>query len=322
VTRAGCPGVQRYAQTWSGDNTTSWDSLKWNLRTGLGMSLSGLFNIGHDIGGFAGPPPSAELLIRWTQAGVLHPRFLMNSWKAGGVVTSPWLHPEALPAIREALRLRLQLMPYLYSAMHAAHRSHTPVLTPTFVAFEEDPNCFADSDAFLFGPSLLAAPVTEDGAREVAVYLPAGPESWRDFWTGQTYAAGQTFVIPAPLERLPLMAPAGAIIPTTHCKGDYSRRHDEPSRSLRLFPGERSGQSSAILYEDDGISADGPLTEVTIALGWTPTEIQVSATAHGDYALPYRDIHIILPEQENRILKIESREKPGDAMSNVKLLHE
>ncbi len=321
VTRAGCPGVQRYAQTWSGDNTTSWDSLKWNLRTGLGMSLSGLFNIGHDIGGFAGLPPSAELLIRWTQAGVLHPRFLMNSWKADGVVTSPWLHPEALPAIREALRLRLQLMPYLYSAMHAAHRSHTSVLTPTFVAFEEDPNCFADSDAFLFGPSLLAAPVTEDGAREVAVYLPAGPESWRDFWTGQTYAAGQTYVIPAPLERLPLMAPAGAIIPTTHCKGDYSRRHDEPSRSLRLFPGERSGQSRAILYEDDGISADGPLTEVTIALGWTPTEIRVSATAHGDYALPYRDIHIILPEQENRILKIESRENPGDAMSNVKLLH-
>jgi alpha-glucosidase len=116
------------------------------------------------------------------------------------------------------------------------------------------------------------------------------------------------------------MAPAGAIIPTTHCKGDYSRRHDEPSRSLRLFPGERSGRSRAILYEDDGISADGPLTEVTIALGWTPTEIRLSATAHGDYALPYRDIHIILPEQENRILKIESRENPGDAMSNVKLV--
>jgi alpha-glucosidase len=91
VTRAGGPGLQRYAQTWSGDNTTSWNSLKWNFRTGLGMSLSGMFNIGHDVGGFAGPPPDPELLIRWTQTGLLHPRFLMNSWKGDGVTTSPWL---------------------------------------------------------------------------------------------------------------------------------------------------------------------------------------------------------------------------------------
>jgi alpha-glucosidase len=177
VTRAGGPGLQRYGQTWSGDNTTSWDSLKWNFRTGLGMSLSGMFNIGHDVGGFAGPPPDPELLIRWTQAGLLHPRFLMNSWKDDGVTTSPWLYPEALPTIRDALRLRLRLMPYLYSAMFQAHEAHIPVLTPTFVAFEDDPACFADADTAMFGPCLLAAPVLCDGAREVEVYLPRGPIS-------------------------------------------------------------------------------------------------------------------------------------------------
>ena len=241
VTRAGGPGIQRYAQTWSGDNTTSWDSLKWNLRTGLNMSLSGMFNIGHDIGGFAGPTPDPELLIRWTQAGLLHPRFLMNSWKPDNVTTSPWLHAEALPAIREALRLRLRLMPYLYSAMHAAHEAHIPVLTPTFVMFEDDPACFADADALMFGPSLLAAPVTSPGAREVEVYLPRGPECWRDFWTGEIYAPGQTVVVDAPLERLPLLAPAGAIIATTDAGDDYSRRHDEPSRALLVFPGEAFG---------------------------------------------------------------------------------
>ena len=80
-----------------------------------------MFNVGHDIGGFAGPPPGPELLIRWTQAGVVHPRFLMNSWKDDLVTTSPWLHASALPAIREALRLRLRLMPYIYSAMREAH---------------------------------------------------------------------------------------------------------------------------------------------------------------------------------------------------------
>ena len=67
VTRAGCPGIQSYAQTWSGDNFTSWRSLRFNLRTGLNMGLSGMFNIGHDVGGFAGPSPDAELLVRWLQ---------------------------------------------------------------------------------------------------------------------------------------------------------------------------------------------------------------------------------------------------------------
>ena len=66
VTRAGPPGIQRYAQTWSGDNTTSWATLKWNIRTGLQMSLSGMFNIGHDVGGFYGPIPEPELLLRWS----------------------------------------------------------------------------------------------------------------------------------------------------------------------------------------------------------------------------------------------------------------
>ena len=128
VTRAGCPGIQRYAQTWSGDNQTSWRSLKWNLRTGLTMSLSGMVNTGHDIGGFSGPVPDAELLVRWTQAGLLHPRFIMNSWKPDGVYTAPWLHPEVTPLIRDAIRLRYRLMPYIYSLMHDATAGVPPLL--------------------------------------------------------------------------------------------------------------------------------------------------------------------------------------------------
>jgi alpha-glucosidase len=127
-------------------------------------------------------------------------------------------------------------------------------------------------------------------------------------------------MIPAPLERLPLLAPAGAVIATTDCKGDYSRRHDEPSRALRLFPGDRSGKSSTVLYEDDGLSVDGPVTEVTISLAWTPTEIQISASAHGGYALPYREVQILLPERENRIIKIEAGEESSSAVNRVKLI--
>jgi len=311
VTRAGGPGLQRYAQTWSGDNTTSWDSLKWNFRTGLGMSLSGMFNIGHDVGGFAGPPPDPELLIRWTQAGLLHPRFLMNSWKDDGVTTSPWLHPEALPAIRDALRLRLRLMPYLYSAMVWAHEAHIPVLAPTFVAFEDDPACFADADSAMFGPCLLAAPAMREGAREVEVYLPRGPESWRDFWTGRVYAAGRSATIPAPLDRLPLLAPAGAIVATTDSGDDYSRLHDEPSRALRVFPGAGEGASSAALFEDDGVSLVGASTRVTIALSWTASRVRVEVGASGNYPLPYSEMRVILPENETRTVELSGAEGIG-----------
>ena len=304
VTRAGGPGLQRYAQTWSGDNTTSWESLRGNFRTGLGMSLSGLFNIGHDVGGFAGPPPDPELLIRWTQAGVLHPRFLMNSWKDGGVTTSPWLHAEALPAIRDAIRLRLRLMPYLYSAMVLAHEAHVPVLAPTFFAFEDDPACFADADAAMFGPCLLAAPVLRQGAREVEVYLPAGPESWRDFWTGRLYQGGRSVAIPAPLDRLPLLAPAGAIVATTDSGGDFSRLHDEPSRALRIFPGAGEGASRAVLFEDDGASLGGASTRVTIALDWTESRVRVEARASGDYPLPYREMRVAPPDEETRTVEL------------------
>jgi alpha-glucosidase len=250
-------------------------------------------------------------LIRWTQAGLLHPRFLMNSWKDDGVTTSPWLHPEALPAIRNALRLRLRLMPYLYSAMFWAHEAHIPVLAPTFVAFEDDPACFADADTAMFGPWLLAAPVLREGAREVEVYLPRGPESWRDFWTGRIYAAGRSATIPAPLDRLPLLAPAGAIVTTTDSGDDYSRLHDEPSRGLRVFPGADEGASSAALLEDDGISLVGASTRVTIALSWTANRVRVEVGASGNYPLPYSEMRVILPEDETRTVELSGAQGIG-----------
>ncbi len=80
ISRSGCAGMQRYVQTWSGDNRTSWQTLRYNTRMGLGMSLSGLYNVGHDVGGFSGAKPDAELFVRWVQNGVMHPRFTIHSW--------------------------------------------------------------------------------------------------------------------------------------------------------------------------------------------------------------------------------------------------
>jgi alpha-glucosidase len=104
ISRSGMPGTQRYAQTWSGDNYTSWHTLKWNVQMGLSLSLSGFFNTGHDVGGFAGPQPEPELLVRWVQNGVFHPRFTIHSWNTG-VCEPPGPRPATGKGLTPPLRL-------------------------------------------------------------------------------------------------------------------------------------------------------------------------------------------------------------------------
>jgi alpha-glucosidase len=310
VTRAGPPGIQRYAQTWSGDNTTSWETLRWNIRMGLGMSLSGMFNTGHDIGGFHGPVPDPELLVRWVQNGVFSPRCIMNSWKDGGEVNTPWLHPKVLPIVRDWIRLRYRLMPYLYTLYWRAAQFGEPMLRPLLYEFPDDPRAFDDNDECLLGPNLLVASVVEPGQSERAVYLPQGPESWVDFWTGAHHAAGTIVVAPTPLALIPLFVPAGAILPVTD-SADMRRLHNEPSRALRIFPGRGRGEGTFTLYEDDGIShrhRDGDWTQIECRLEWTARSIRMIASRTGSYALPYRSLRVVVPPGERRTLQLAGRD--------------
>jgi alpha-glucosidase len=306
VTRAGPPGIQRYAQTWSGDNTTSWHTLRWNLRMGLTMSLSGMFNVGHDIGGFAGPVPNAELLVRWVQNGVFSPRFIMNSWKADGTTNTPWLHPEALGPIREALRLRYRLMPYLYTLYRRAAQQGEPMLRPLFYDFDADARAYDDCDDFMVGSQLLVANVVEPAQRERRVYLPQGVAGWYDVATGVRHDAGSDVVVDAPLERIPMFAPAGAMIPLTNVEHS-ARLHDEPSRRLLVFPPPAGGRAMFTLYEDDGISVryrDGDFAEVRFELEATPGRLALAARVTGAYRLPYERVVVELPAGERRPLSL------------------
>ncbi len=302
VTRAGPPGIQRYAQTWSGDNTTSWKMLRWNIRMGLTMSLSGMFNTGHDVGGFFGPTPDPELLVRWVQSGAFSPRFIMNSWKADGSVNTPWLHPVVLALVRDAIRFRYRLMPYLYSLYRRAATQGEPMLRPLFFDFDADPRTFADSDDFMLGPSLLVASIVEPGQRRRSVYLPKGPSQWIDFWSGRPYAGGRDVVVPAPLGRIPLFVPAGAMIPLTD-SNEYGKLHDEPSRQLRIFPPRGASASAFTLYEDDGIShryEHGEFAEVTFELLGTARTIELRARRSGTFAV--NPIRVVSPASERRRL--------------------
>jgi alpha-glucosidase len=306
VTRAGPPGIQRYAQTWSGDNTTSWHTLRWNIRMGLTMSLSGMFNTGHDVGGFFGPVPDPELLARWVQCAAFNPRFVMNSWKEGGEVNTPWMHPPVLPIVRDWLRLRYRMLPYLYTLYARAARFHEPILRPLFYDFPADARAFDDTDAFMVGPNLLVAPVVEPGARRISSYLPRGPSQWIDFWTGAHHKSGAAIVADAPLERIPLFVPAGAILPATDT-ADMAGKHAETSRALRVYPGRRPGESSFTLYEDDGATLryrDGDYAELCCSLQWSSRTIRVHVRKQGNYELPYASLRVVLPPGDRRRLEV------------------
>jgi alpha-glucosidase len=202
VSRSGMAGMQRYVQTWSGDNYTSWKTLKFNIRMGLGLALSGVSNIGHDIGGFDGPPPDRELFLRWLGFGIFMPRFTIHSWKPDAIATEPWMYPDALDTVRALFSLREELIPHIAEALRDYRDTYKPAVRPLFYDFPDDPNAWHDTDQFLLGRSILVAPVVEEGATSARVYLPAGAD-WKNRWTGTVHKGAQVLDCEAPLDQPP-----------------------------------------------------------------------------------------------------------------------
>ena len=252
VCRSGHCGIQKYAQTWAGDNLTCWDSLKYNIATILGMGLSGVANQGCDIGGFFGPAPEAELLVRWIQNGIFQPRFSIHSTNTDNTVTEPWMYSGCTGYIRSAILLRYRLFPYLYSLMERAHTTGLPIMEPMCYAFQNDPACYEDGINFMFGDSLLVANVVEKGAKIRSVYLPEG-SAFYDFYTREVYEGGQTIEFPVNLGSIPLFVRSGALIPMASNQMMNLMNETVTGLTILCAP-DKDG--SFILYEDDGVSMD------------------------------------------------------------------
>ncbi|MCG8707958.1 glycoside hydrolase family 31 protein [Brenneria sp. 4F2] len=306
ISRSGCAGMQRYVQTWSGDNRTNWQTLRYNTRMGVGMSLSGIYNVGHDVGGFSGDKPDAELFVRWVQNGVMHPRFTIHSWNDDHTVNEPWMYPEATPAIRNAIALRYRLLPYLYTLFWRASAEDEPMLRPTFLDHEHDETTFAETDDFMLGRDVLVASVVEPGHRQREVYLPASEQGWYDFYQGQWYSGGQTITLDAPLERLPLVIRAGAMIPLS-ARTAFVRHEEDTQREFLLFPPIGAGQDSGLLFEDDGESWEFQQGNA-LWLRWNivsdSRRIDIRFTREGRFAPAWTQAVIRLPAGERRELYI------------------
>jgi len=274
VTRSGCAGMQRYAQTWSGDNTTSWETLRYNLKMGLGLALSGVSNSGHDIGGFAGPPPGPELLTRWVEMGVFMPRFSIHSWNDDGSASTPWMHEDAADKIAALMRLRVRFQPYLAYLSWCYAKDFKPIWRPTFYGFPADPAAWQENDEFMLGPSLLIAPVVTPGATKRAVRAPAGAD-WIEPWTGARIAGGRTVMLDAPLGRPAFLARVGSLVPVNLAPAHFGEERLDPG--FLLFPPDE-GEVSIEVVADDGeqavdIAAATPA--IRVAARCRPGEIHV-----------------------------------------------
>ena len=301
ISRAGGPGIGRYGQTWSGDNTTAWKTLRFNLRQGLNMSLSGLFNIGHDVGGFLGPSPDPELFCRFVEFCSLWPRFVMNSWKPDGVVNTPWMHPEVLPQVREAFALRYRLMPALYTALWRAARDHEPAIRPLAYAFGHDARAVAEEDSFLLGQNLLVAPVLEAGATTRRVYLPDNRLGWYDFHNGEWRPGGSAVEVEAPLGRLPVFAAAGSGVPLAG--GLAADAEQDRWRGVRIYAAPGEVVTETTIYDDDGVTLgwnalDGRETVVRVATD--EKAVFVTARSRGRHRPAYDAVDVEIVDVASR----------------------
>ena len=281
VCRAGHAGIQQYAQTWAGDNRTSWDTLKYNIATMLGMSLCGVSNYGCDIGGFFGNAPEPELFVRWVQNGIFHPRFSIHSVNADITVTEPWMYPEYTDKIRDAIKLRYQMMPYFYSLMYQAHEEGISILQPLCGMYQQDPHCYDEAENFMVGKSLFVANVLDEGAKSKSIYLPKG-DKFYDFYTREVYEGGQPLEIPVTLDSIPLYLTSGAILPMTStiCHNLL----EDKAHDLRLVC-VADKDNSFELYEDDGKTNDyrsGVFCKTKISMS-TESYIKISFETEGSY---------------------------------------
>ncbi len=253
---------------WSSDISPNWDTLKRQVPTGINFVASGMPYWSTDIGGWqylpavhkpVHPPlldPSdaretvghdddyPELYTRWFEYGTFQPNFRSHGSRPHNEVWS--YGKQAEPILEKYLRLRYQLMPYIYSLGWSAHETGAPFMRGLFLDFGKDPNVADIGDEYMFGPALLVAPVTDQGQTERSVYLPAGAD-WYNFWTNERVHGGQRVTVAAPIDTIPLFVRAGSILPLGAPVASTNQK--QPIAELRVYPG---ADSSFALYSDDG----------------------------------------------------------------------
>ena len=281
LTRSFFMGQQRTgADTWSGDTQSTWDDFRKQIPLCLNYTLTGNPQVNSDIGGFfpggynkpgqtqtcSTNPLFQELYVRWLQFGLFNPMMRSHGESSRREIWEFGQKGEPIyDAIEKAIRMRYKLMPYIYSTAWQVTSNNDSFMRALVMDFAADKNVWDIPDEFMFGRSLLVAPVTHalftsteerkwseekvnwNVPATTDVYLPAGA-SWYDWSTNKLYKGGQTVSAAAPIDRCPLFVKAGSIIPIGP---DVQYTSEKPWNDIevRIYGG---ADANFTLYEDEG----------------------------------------------------------------------
>jgi alpha-D-xyloside xylohydrolase len=355
MTRSSFAGQQHYGSNmWSGDVASSWDMLRKQVPAGLSFSLTGNPNFNTDIGGFFcnayntnGPasaprnPQFQELYVRWMQYGLFCPVFRSHGADAPREIWQFGKKGEPVyDAIEQIIRLRYRLIPYLYSTAWQVTSNNASYLRPLFSDFAQDRRVWDMTDEFLFGPSILAAPIhdaqysEEQVIREDAMtgwdrktlnnnhetlnidwtatktatkYLPKGTD-WYDFWMGNRLKGGREVALQTSLNRVPMFVRAGSIIPLAP-EMQYVGEKSWDNLELRVYPG---ADGSFTLYEDEGDNynyEDGYYATITFTWNDKARSLTIG-TRQGGYKgmILNRKFTIVLPDGKKKVVEYGANE--------------
>ena len=356
MTRSSFAGQQHYGSNmWSGDVNSSWDMLRKQVPAGLSFSLTGNPNFNTDIGGFfcgsyntrgggSAPrnPQFQELYVRWMQYGLFCPVFRSHGADAPREIWQFGQKGEPVyDAIEETIRLRYQLIPYLYSTAWQVTSNNESYMRPLFSDFAADKHVWDMTDEFMFGRSILAAPILDPQYTEEKIirtdamtgwdkndvrsqkedvrsvnwaetktatkYLPKGTY-WYDFWTGKRYQGGQTVTLETQLNRVPMFVRAGSILPLGPVM-QYVGEKNWDNLELRVYPG---ADASFTLYEDEGDNYNYEKgVYATIPISWSErTHTLTIGERKGSYPgmLEKRSFTVITPDGKSQTVEYNGKE--------------
>ena len=354
MTRSSYAGQQHYGSNmWSGDVNSSWDMLRKQVPAGLSFSLTGNPNFNTDIGGFfcgsyntQGPasaprnPQFQELYVRWMQYGLFCPVFRSHGADAPREIWQFGKKGEPIyDAIEKMIRLRYRLLPYLYSIAWQVTSNNDSYMRPLFADFAADKKVWNMTDEFLFGRSILAAPIVDpqyteekiirtdamtgwdrqrvsDGSpvgeidwhatKTATKYLPKGAV-WYDFWTNKQYKGGQTVTLETTIDRVPMFVRAGSILPLgPEMQWVGEKKWD--NLELRIYPG---ADGIFMLYEDEGDNYNYEKGAYSvIQFSWNDkTHTLTIGDRQGSYPgmLQNRRFAVVLPDGRQQVVEYEGK---------------
>ena len=292
------PGSHRYPVGFSGDTLITWESLDFQPYFTACASNIGYGMWSHDIGGHMMGYKDDELAGRWLQLGVFSPILRLHSSCSEFNGKEPWRYkPEIRTMMDEFLRLRHRLLPYLYTMNHRAYADNIPLVLPMYYDYPEEEYAYHVPNEYLFGSQLIAAPVTSPripklNVAKVKVWLPDG--IYYDIFTGRKYRGGRVLNMYRDINSLPVLAKAGAVIPTTD--EIYHADSNPQELCIHVYAG---ADGSFTLYEDDNVSEDyktGKCVTTAMNFHWGTDAEFVIEGAQGATEL--------IPEKRSLVIKL------------------